>query len=63
VDVASVAASLRSDTPAMPTAAEVREAEELDVSYVRSKGTSVLFGPLVKCAQLLVDASCLSKLA
>ena len=36
------------------SAAEAREAEELDVSYVRSKGTSVLFGPLVKCVRWML---------
>lgn len=38
--------------PKPPTisAADRREAEEYDVAYVRSKGTSVLFGPPVKCA-------------
>lgn len=39
-----------SQEPPEVSAAELKEAEELDVSYVRSKGTSVLFGPLVKCA-------------
>lgn len=33
-----------------PSSVDVAEAEELDLSYVRSKGTSLLFGPLVKCA-------------
>lgn len=48
-DVKQLGAQLEGAALDVP-AAEAQEAEELDVSYVRSKGTSVLFGPLVKCA-------------
>lgn len=46
-------AELLAAAPMAVSAAEAAEAEELDVSYVRSKGSSVLFGPLVKCAPSL----------